>query len=74
MDGLRMSRKEEGATKEEIGVLRSGKIFRYSRKRNVVDREGKHNEFEDTDVVLQIKGISCTEIKEEEKYQQLSLV
>jgi hypothetical protein len=57
MDGMRMSRKEEGAMKEEIGVLHSGKIFRYSRKRNMVDREGKHNDFEDRDVVLQIKGI-----------------
>ena len=44
-----MSRKEEGVTKEEIGVLRSGKIFRHSKKRNVVDREGKHNEIEERD-------------------------
>jgi hypothetical protein len=62
MDGMRMSRKEEGVMKEEIGVLCSGKIFWYSRKRIVVDREGKHNEFEerDTGVVLQIEGIPCT--------------
>jgi len=35
-----MSGKEEGVTKEEIGVVRSGKIFQYSRKRTVADREG----------------------------------
>jgi hypothetical protein len=42
---------------EEIGVLHSGKIFWYSRKRIVADREEKHSEVEerDTDVVLQIK-------------------
>jgi hypothetical protein len=49
-------------TKEEIGVLRSGKIFQYSRKRIVVDREGKHNKVEEREinVVLQIKGLPCT--------------
>jgi hypothetical protein len=60
MDGLRMSREEECVTEEEIGVLRSGKIFWYSRKRTVAEREEKHSEVEerDTGVVLQIEGIS----------------
>jgi hypothetical protein len=57
-----MSRKEEGAMEEEIGVLHDGKGFRCSNKRTMVDREGKQNEFEerDTSVVIQIKGIPCT--------------
>jgi hypothetical protein len=62
MDGLRMLREEECATEEEIGVLHSGKIFWYSRKRIVADREEKHSEVEERDigVVLQIEGIPCT--------------
>jgi hypothetical protein len=69
---MRMSREEECVIEEEIGVLHSGKIFWYSRKRIVVDREEKHSEVEerDTGVVLQIEGIPCTE--EKEKYCQLS--
>jgi hypothetical protein len=49
-------------TDVEIGVLHSGKIFRHSRKRVVVEREGKHNEIKerDTSVILQIQGILCT--------------
>ena len=68
-----MSGKEEGVTKEEIGVLRSGKIFQYSRKRTVDDREGQHNEVEesDTDIVLQIEGILCIERKEKEQDLQI---
>jgi hypothetical protein len=58
---MMMLREEEGATKEEIGVLCSGKRFRLNKKRIVVDREEKHSEFEerDTGVILQI--IPCTE-------------
>jgi hypothetical protein len=72
MDGMRMLREEECATDDEIGVLHSGKIFRYSRKRIVVDREEKHNEIEerDTGVILQIEGIPWTE----GKYHQLGPV
>jgi hypothetical protein len=54
--------------------LRSGKIFWYSRKRNVAEREEKHNEVEerDTSVILQIIGIPF--IEEKEKYRQLSSI
>jgi hypothetical protein len=54
MDGLRMPIEEECAIEEEIRVLRSGKLFRYSRKRIVVDKEEQYNEVEerDTSVVL----------------------
>jgi hypothetical protein len=69
-----MSGMEEGAMEEEIGVLCSRKIFWYSRKRIVADREGTHNEFEDIDVVLQIEGISQRERKEDEKDRKLSPV
>jgi hypothetical protein len=60
-NGLRMSREEECVMEEEIGVLHSGKIFWYNRKRTVADREEKHSEIEerDTGVVLQFKGIQC---------------
>jgi hypothetical protein len=47
MDGLRMIREEEGTIEEEIGVLRSGKIFWYSKKRNLDDIEGNHSEVEE---------------------------
>jgi hypothetical protein len=51
---LRMLREEECVIEEDIGVLRNGKIFRYSRMRTMVERE-KHSEVEkrDTGVVLQ---------------------
>ena len=39
MDGMRMMRKEEVPMEEEIRVLRGGKIFWYSKKRNVVDEK-----------------------------------
>jgi hypothetical protein len=39
MDGIRMPRKVECAIEDEIGVLHSGKIFWYNRKRIVADRE-----------------------------------
>ena len=67
-DGLRMSREEECATKEDIGVLRSGKIFRYSRKRIMANKEEKHSEVEERDIgaVLYIEGIP--HIEEKEKY------
>ena len=32
---------------DNIGVLCNGKIFWYSRKRTMADREGKKNEFEE---------------------------
>jgi hypothetical protein len=69
-----MMREEEGAKKEDIGVLCSGKRFRYSRKRTVAEREEKHSEVEerDTSVILQIEG--TLHIEEKEKYRQLSLV
>jgi hypothetical protein len=59
---LRIPKEEECTTYDDIGVLHSGKIFRYSRKRIVVDREEKHSEFEKRDigVILQIKGILHT--------------
>jgi hypothetical protein len=50
MDGIRMSREEECAIEEEIGVLRSGKEFWYYRKRTVDDREEKHSEVEERDI------------------------
>jgi hypothetical protein len=52
-------------------VLHSGKIFWYSRKITVDDREEKHNEVEKiyTGVVLQIEGILR---REKEKYCHLS--
>jgi hypothetical protein len=66
-----MSREEQCAMKEEIGLLCSGKMFQYSRKRILADKEEKHNELEERDinVVPQIEGISC--IEEKEKYRQL---
>jgi hypothetical protein len=69
MDGLRMERKEECVTEEEIGVLHCGKQFRYSRKMMVVDREEQYSEVEerDTGIVLYIEGIPCIEEKENDK-------
>jgi hypothetical protein len=62
MDGMRMLREEECATDRDIGVLRSGKRFRHSKKRIVAEREGKHSEIEERDIglILQIEGMSCT--------------
>jgi hypothetical protein len=74
MNGLIISREEECAVEEEVGVLHSGKRFWYSRKMIVAEREEQHGEVEERDigVVLQIKGISIT--KEKEKYCHLGPV
>jgi hypothetical protein len=60
MDGLRMSREEECAMGEEIGVLCSGKRFWCCRKRIVVDREEKHSKVEERDIGVVIQIIPCT--------------
>jgi hypothetical protein len=74
MYGLRMSGKEKGVMEGDIGVLQSGKLFRYGRKNIVADREGKNIEFEkkDTDIVIHMEGIRPKEGKEKEKYYQIS--
>ena len=60
-------RNEEIFTVNEMRVLHNGKKFRYSRKRTVDDREGKHNEFEEiyASVSFLIKGLLYRERKEE---------
>jgi hypothetical protein len=56
-----MSREEECVANEEIRVLCSGKILRPNKKRNVVEREGKHNEIKERDngAILHIEGSMC---------------
>jgi hypothetical protein len=65
---LRILIEEDCVMNKEIGVLCRGHIFRYSRKRNMADREEQQNEIEegDTGVILYIEGIPCTEEKEKE--------
>jgi hypothetical protein len=67
-----MSREQECAMNEDIGVLCNGKRFRPNKKRIVSKREGKHNEIEeiDTGVILYIEG----SLHKEEKICHLSLV
>jgi hypothetical protein len=62
---MRMSKEEECATNEEIGLLHSGKRFRPNKKMTVAKRQGQHNESEEreTGVILQIEGIMGTEEK-----------
>ena len=52
-----MPREEDTHSDKEIGVLRRGKRFRYSKKETVAEREEKHRVFEKRNpyAVLQIK-------------------
>jgi hypothetical protein len=72
MDGLRMLREEDSDSDREIGVLRCGKRFRYSKKEIVAEREEQHRVFEKRDPCIVLQITPYKERKEKEKDPQCS--